>query len=94
MIPQLPRPAGWDTGTLKHLHTLQLPVLVVGGLTYDNQHLVNNDAGNPKHGQPKRMSLWEIHPVTEFYVCVAANGCDPAVHDQWITLADWANANP
>jgi hypothetical protein len=94
MIPQLPRPAGWDAGTLNRINDEGLPVLVVGGLTYDNEHLVNKDKTHIKSGQPKRMSLWEIHPITEFYVCVDAHGCDPAVHDQWIALADWADANP
>jgi len=46
----------------------QLQVLVRGQLMYDNKHVVNKD---PQHdnGQPKRFSLWEVHPVTEFYVC-------------------------
>src|ERR1041384_3206715 len=94
LTQRLPRPAGWDAGTLNRINDEGLPVLVVGGLTYDNEHLVNKDKTHIKSGQPKRMSLWEIHPITEFYVCVDAHGCDPAVHDQWIALADWADANP
>lgn len=31
-----------------------------------------------KAGQPKRFSLWEVHPVTEVHVCMTANKqCDP-----------------
>jgi hypothetical protein len=63
MIPQLPRPPGWDAITLNGLHADQAQVLVIGGLTYDNDHSVNADPQHPKRGQPKRLSLWEIHPV-------------------------------
>jgi uncharacterized protein YgiM (DUF1202 family) len=93
MIPQLPRPAGWDVATLNRLHTSQTQVLLVGGLTYDNEHLVNGDPRHPKSGQPKRVSLWEIHPITSFYVC-ATGTCDPAHIEQWVTLTDWASRHP
>jgi hypothetical protein len=62
----------------------------VGGLTYDNEHLVNGDAQHPKSGQPKRISLWEIHPITAFYVC-GTGTCDPARTEQWVPLTDWAS---
>jgi len=94
MIPQLPRPNGWDPTTLTRIATGQVPVLVVGGLTYDNEHFVNGDPQHPKSGQPKRMSLWEIQQILEFYICPTAGGCDPALHSQWQTLTAWANANP
>jgi len=89
MIPQLGRPGGWDAATLGKISTLKLEVLVVGGLTYDNEHLVNDDAAHPNGTQPKRISLWEIHPITEFYVCEVSI-CDPANHDAWKTLTTWA----
>jgi hypothetical protein len=62
MIPQLPRPKGWDAKTVNRLAGKQ--VLVLGGLTYDNEHYVNDNPAQPRHGQPKRFSLWEIHPIT------------------------------
>lgn len=65
----------------------------VGGLTYDNEHLVNADAKQKKPGQPARMSLWEIHPITEFLVCESGT-CDPAKHSEWMTLTTWAKNNP
>jgi Bacterial SH3 domain len=94
MIPQLPRPAGWDVPTLTRLHTAAAQVLLVGGLTYDNEHLVNSDPQHPKRGQPERISLWEIHPITDFLVCAAAGPCDPAHREQWTTLTDWASQHP
>jgi hypothetical protein len=92
MIPQLRRPVGWDSAHIAGVKAAGLQVLVMGGLTYDNEHLVNADSTHPKPGQPKRMSLWEIHPITEFYVCTAAT-CDPAHHAQWTPLTTWAKAH-
>lgn len=65
----------------------------VGSLTYDNEHFVNDNPASPKSGQPKRFALWEIHPITAFYVCPAGDGCDPNA-GQWVTLTDWAKAHP
>ena len=92
MIPQVARPAGWNTSTLNRLVGKQ--VLIVGSLSYDNEHFVNDDPTHPKGGQPKRFSLWEIHPIIAFHVCPAGDGCDPAQLAQWQTLTDWANAHP
>jgi hypothetical protein len=39
-------------------------------------------------------SLCEIHPITEFFVCPAGDGCDPGQLNQWQTLTAWAMANP
>jgi hypothetical protein len=88
MIPQLPRPTGWDAATLVGLQGHQ--VLVVGGLTYDNEHFVNKDPNHPKTGQPARISLWEIHPITAFFVC-PKDSCDPGDRKAWVTLTDFAN---
>jgi hypothetical protein len=92
MINQLPRPTGWDSTTLNRLAGKQ--VLVIGGLSYDNEHFVNDNAGSPKKGQPARFSLWEVHPITAFYVCPAGDGCDPTQLGQWMSLASWAAAHP
>jgi hypothetical protein len=86
MIPQLPRPPGWDAATLNSLHTDQVQVLVIGGLTYDNEHLVNADPQHPKGGQPKRLSLWEVHPITAFLLCTRTDGCDATHAEDWAPL--------
>lgn len=92
MIPQLARPVGWDVVALTAIEAQQLQVLVVGGLTYDNEHFINDDAAHPNGTQPKRMSLWEIHPITAFYVCEIAS-CSPTHHGEWTTLTAWAQAH-
>jgi hypothetical protein len=93
MIPQLPRPLGWDNNALVKLRDDQVPVLVVGGLTLDNEHLLNNDSQHVIKSQPARISLWEIHPVTEFFVCEKAS-CDRENHSDWLTLSKWRQKNP
>jgi hypothetical protein len=92
MIPQLGRPVGWDSADIARVRAAGLQVLVVGGLTYDNEHLINDDSTNAKAGQPKRSTLWEIHPITAFYLCEAA-ACDPEDHAQWTPLTTWAKAH-
>jgi hypothetical protein len=82
MIPQ-DRPANW---TSSEVETLRGKVLLIeGGLLYDNLHFANGDANNPIGGQPKRFSLWEIHPVTSVKVCKQAtvSQCDPDRAADW-----------
>jgi hypothetical protein len=81
MIPQ-DRPAAWTIKRLKNLKGKML--LIDGALFYDNLHFINSDADNPLQGQPKRFSLWEIHPVTSVKVCkVQASQCKPDRPSQW-----------
>ncbi len=61
----------WTSSGLRHLARQKKLVMFVGPLFWDNEHEVNRDCGHLKSGQPKRMSLWEIHPVTDLYVCDA-----------------------
>jgi hypothetical protein len=82
MIPQ-DRPANWTSSKLGQLHGKVL--LIEGGLFYDNLHFANADANNPMQGQPKRFSLWEIHPVTSLKVCKkrTVSQCDPDRASDW-----------
>jgi hypothetical protein len=82
MIPQ-DRPANW---TSNEVATLRGKVLLIeGGLFYDNLHFANGDARNPIAGQPKRFSLWEIHPITSVKVCKmnTVSQCDPDRASDW-----------
>lgn len=88
MIPQN-RPDGWTSAKLKKIARDERLVVVRGQLFYDNPHDVNDDPDEDKHGQPKRMSLWEVHPVTELFVCMTANKhCNTKnlKTQQWIKL--------
>ncbi|HMJ24886.1 MAG TPA: SH3 domain-containing protein [Pyrinomonadaceae bacterium] len=75
MIPQGRDPA-WTLTKLKAVRQQGKRILVIGALFYDNIHLVNDDPSHPIGGQPKRVSLWEVHPITKFFVCIkATNNC-------------------
>jgi hypothetical protein len=82
MIPQ-DRPHNW---TARNLEALRGKVLLIeGGLLYDNMHFVNADENNPLGGQPKRFSLWEVHPITSLKVCkkTTVGQCDPDRATDW-----------
>jgi hypothetical protein len=86
MIPQ-DRPDSWNIDSLRGIQNDGHRVLIRGQLFYDNMHIVNNDPDNDKQGQPKRFSLWEVHPTTEFYFCEDVNDrCDPADITQWTLI--------
>ncbi len=84
MIPQ-DRPASWTLAKLKTVQSKKQQVWIEGNLFYDSIHRVNADADNPLNGQPKRFSLWEVHPVTKFLVCRKAQ-CNPADDQDWSQL--------
>lgn len=87
MIPQ-PRPAGWTVPKLKKVGPRK--VLITGSLLYDNEHVVNANRRKPIGGQPKRFSLWEIHPVKDFFVCIRANNaCNENQSKEWTKLVDF-----
>ena len=84
MIPQ-GRPTAWTISRLKTVQTKQQQVWIEGNLFYDGQHRVNADPNNPIGGQPKRFSLWEIHPVTKFLVC-EQTACSANTESEWRAL--------
>jgi hypothetical protein len=57
------RPADW---TPQRLNALGKPVRIKGQLFYDNSHAPCTEHSRPN---PKRASLWEIHPVYSVEVC-------------------------
>ena len=92
MIPQDRNP-GWTLARLKTIRQQKKRVLVVGALFYDNIHTVNDDPAHPLQGQPKRISLWEIHRVSKFFVCTkTTNNCSAsstAAGSGWKPLEDF-----
>lgn len=90
MIPQ-DRDAGWTLSKLKQAQKKKIQVRVRGNLMLDNKHRVNG-SGKDDHGQPKRSSLWELHPVMEFDVCTQKK-CAPESDTGWEALEDWKGGN-
>jgi hypothetical protein len=80
---------GWTPAKLKKIAKEERLVVVRGQLLNDSPHVVNDDPDEEKGGQPKRMSLWEIHPVTELFVCMTAKkkcNVKNVKTQQWIKL--------
>jgi hypothetical protein len=66
----------WNNSRL--LFALGKQVKIVGQLLLDNDHFNRkDDCGHADAMQDScwRMSVWELHPVTEFYVCRNGTGC-------------------
>lgn len=74
---------GW---TLKKLRALIPPkrwtlVRIAGLATYDNEHW-----NYPRDNM--RATVWEIHPVFQFWVCSRQLSCDPTQPNGWTLLDD------
>ena len=78
--------------TFARVNSLQgQQVKVVGQLMIDNTHLnVKDDCGFPgATAACWRSTVWEVHPVTQFYVCNVKAGCDKNSPDSaWTNLDD------
>lgn len=90
------RPAAWNQIDLKTPTTN--PVRITGPLFFDDSHEVctfSSSGAVTKSVNPKRSSLWEIHPVYQIEVCSSKDPskCDVnsalagtwTPYDQWIT---------
>jgi len=80
------RPDSWTHANVEKVARAQLPIRVTGQLYFDSSHFPCA-AGQPAGaGNPKRVSLWEVHPIYKFEVCTA--GCDG--EGTWLPLDEWA----
>lgn len=82
------RPEYWEAPKLRLLR--DRPVRITGQLFFDASHRPcrsDNDKANPK-----RISLWEIHPVYQIDVCRldTLKACT-VTGDHWVPLSDWSN---
>lgn len=83
------RPDSWTHVNVEKVARQKLPVRVTGQLYFDSSHFPCSNGESAGAGNPKRMSLWEIHPIYKFEVCSA--DCDGT--GKWLTLDEWANQN-
>lgn len=86
MIPQDPHRMDkrWNLIKLKTIQEKQLPVKIQGRLFFDNEHVPNTTGA--KGGNPRRFSVWEIHPISAFFVCPSGSCTKGA---GWKALEDW-----
>ena len=80
------RPDSWTHANVEKVARDKLPVRVTGHLYFDSSHFPCSGGQSAGEGNPKRVSLWEIHPIYKFEVCTG--GCDGA--GTWVTLDEWA----
>ena len=86
MIPQ-GRSQNWNLKNLRKIQREGKKVMVVGGLFYDNEHLIYNKPEPVLHGHSKRFTIWEIHPVTKFFICNRPdNSCNETSMNGWVAL--------
>jgi len=83
------RPAAWNATALNdsnaHLYRF------TGHLFFDASH-VPCKGSQPVGSNPKRSSLWEIHPVYEVEICAdAGNNCKVDSNDNWIPFDTGSN---
>lgn len=83
------RPPQWTATNLNKVARAHLPVRVTGQLFFDSSHVPCAD-GKPVRSNPKRVSLWEIHPVYAFEVCTS--DCDGA--GTWLPIEKWVTKAP
>jgi hypothetical protein len=72
-----PADGKWDLEKLRRIAREPSMIRVTGQLFYDSKHIVNSDPEADLENEPRRLSLWEIHPVTAIDVCRMKNqsGC-------------------
>jgi hypothetical protein len=80
------RPDSWNHANVEKVAREKLPVRVTGHLYFDSSHFPCSNGQAVGTGNPKRISLWEIHPIYAFEVCTA--DCDAA--GTWVSLDQWA----
>jgi len=84
------RPSTWTLPRLRKLQEEKRLLLVTGQLFYDNKHFVNDDPDADLPLEPRRVSLWELHPITEILVCTTTtNDCRPEEVHAWEPLASY-----
>ncbi len=83
MIPHH-RPANWTADNVEQLAKSHTEVRVTGQLFFDSSHFPCHN-GQAVGDNPKRISLWEIHPIYKFEVCSG----DCTGTGQWMPLDQW-----
>jgi hypothetical protein len=83
------RPDSWTAANVQRMAAKHRPVRVTGQLFFDSSHTPCQD-GKEIPGDPRRASLWEIHPIYKFEICQS----DPCTApNSWIPLDKWVEQN-
>jgi hypothetical protein len=78
----------WNNDNLDQVIDLERPVRITGQLFFDGSHVPCKD-GEPVGSNPRRLSVWEIHPIYHLDVCKfeTLQKCDPAKATAWQPLS-------
>lgn len=92
MIPQNPnrKNKDWNLDKLKKIQAQQMLVRIQGRLFFDNEHVPNTKKTGKSGGNPRRFSVWEIHPLSSFEICPVSSCSDTT---GWKALEDWTPTN-
>lgn len=73
---------------LRYAQERKWQVRVTGQLFYDSKHRVNNDPASDLPDEPRRLSLWELHPANVIEYCRQEDPstCDPGNATHWQSL--------
>ncbi len=83
------RPDSWTASNVSKLVSAKLMVRVTGQLFFDSSHVPCQE-GQAVGDNPKRVSLWEIHPIYKFDVC--SQGTCTADSGDWMPLDQWSQS--
>jgi len=87
-VRQSQQHTGWDLAVLKQHWGDK--VKVVGQLMIDNEHNLKSAncalETNPDTSKCWRSTVWELHPVMEFYVCNKGDTCTADSDEGWVAL--------
>jgi hypothetical protein len=78
------RPAAWTAANVQKVATAGAMVRVTGQQFFDSSHVPCNN-GVAVGSNPKRVSLWEVHPIYKIEVCTS--NCTGA--GTWLPLDQW-----
>ncbi len=86
MIPHH-RPDAWTASNVQAVARAKLEVRITGQLFFDSSHFSCQE-GQGVRENPKRASLWEIHPIYKFEICKG----DCTSKGEWISLDEWVTS--
>jgi hypothetical protein len=81
------RPETWTPANLERIEGR--PLRFTGQLLFDGSHKPCENG----EGSPRRVSVWEIHPVYGIDVCrnTTLSGCSASNDAKWVPLEEWLN---
>ena len=79
------RPLEWNACNMNDVANRNLRVRVTGQRMFDGSHLTCNGS-TPNGSNPKRATLWEIHPIYTFDVCLSGD----CKNGGWVPLETFA----